>query len=214
MPAVEEEEEFEGGGGAFGGAAAIVVEVIGPLLQAFALALIPALANRKWEQDKKNLEAAILQRLNQPDVLRQMADVMIDEFAASLYGNVTVEITTEDNLATTGQTESGFPIMTSTSYYESSRLIDVTVSDKEVKSVTEKRGSRNLPGQAITVHTVTETYSFALPELEGKFIRARLKERIAELDREMARMPSVGDTFSMRLARDQLVMRLRLYPAD
>jgi hypothetical protein len=211
----EEAEEFEaGGGGAFGGVAAVIVEVIGPMLHALAWALIPALANKLWEQDKKKLEAEILQRLNQPDTLRRIADYQIDEPGLALYGNVTVEIVTEDALQTVGTTESGFPIMNAVSYYASSRLIDVKTSKRDVKSSTEKRGSRNLPGQSTTVHTVTQTYSFALPQLENKFVRARLKERIAEVDREMARSPAQADNFSLQLMRGQLAMRLRLYQSD
>jgi hypothetical protein len=211
----DEAEEFEGdGGGTLGGVGAVVVEVIGPLLQAFAWALVPALANQLWEQDKKKLEAAILERLNQPESLRRIADYQIDQPGLTLYANVTVEIVTEDAIQTVGTTQQGFPILNATSYYASSRLIDVKTSESTVNTSKETLSSRNLPGQSTTVHTVTETYSFALPELENRFVRARLKERIAELDQEMAKLPSQGDRFSLQLARDQLAMRLELYQSD
>jgi hypothetical protein len=217
LTAAEEAEEgggeFEGGGGLIG-VGAVVVEVIGPMLQALAWALIPALSNKLWEQDKKKLEAEVLQRLNQPDTLRRTADYQIDQPGLALYGNVTVEITTEDALQTVGTTESGFPIMNAVSYYSSSRLIDVRTSDREVKHSTETRSHRNLPGQSTTMHIVTQTYSFVLPQLENKFIRARLKERIAELDREMSKSASQLDNFSLELMRDELRMRLRLHQYD
>lgn len=212
----EEGEEFveSGGGGLSGGAAAVVVEVIGPMLQAFAWALIPALSDKQWEQDKEKLEAEVLKRLNQPDTLRHIADYQIDQPGFALYGNVTVEITTEDAIQTMGTTESGFPIMNAVSYYSSSRLIDVRTSDRDVKHSTETRGSRNLPGQSTTVHTVSQTYSFALPQLENKYIRGRLQERIADLDRQMAKSVSKLDNFSLELMRHELLMRLRLHQSD
>jgi Domain of unknown function (DUF4157) len=211
----EEAEEIEaGGGGGLGGLAAVAVEVIGPMLHALAWALIPALTNQLWERDKKTLEAEILQRLNQPNSLRRIADHQIDELGVPLYGNVTVEIVTEDAIQTLGTTDSGFPIMNAVSYYASSRLIDVNTSNRDLKNSTEKTGSRNLPGQSTTVHTVTQTYSFALPQLENKVLRARLKERIAELDREMARLSLGASNSSLQLLRDELNLRLQLYRSD
>src|SRR5262249_40816580 len=98
-------------------------------------------------------------------------------------------------------------------YYASSRLIDVKTSDKEIKNSTERIEHRNLPGQSTSIHIVAETYSFALPRLANRFIRGRLTERIATLDREMAKSVSQAD-FSLQLLRDQLVMQLRLHPSD
>jgi hypothetical protein len=212
----EEAEEFEAGGGAFGGAAAVIVEAIGPMLHATAWALIPALANELWKQDKKKLDAEILGRLNQPGTLRRFADyqIDIDEPGLALYGNVTIEIVTEDALQTVGTTDTGFPVLNAVSYYVSSRLIDVKISNREVKSSSEQRGSRNVPGQSTTVHTVTQTDSFVVPRLDNKSVRARLNERIAEVDREMAKSPSQADNFSLQLMRDQLAMWLRLYQSD
>jgi hypothetical protein len=210
----EEAEEFGGGGGgSLSGLGEIVVEVIGPMLQAFAWALVPALSNKLWEQDKKKLEAEILQRLNSPDSLRRLADEQLDQPGLTQYGNITVEIVTEDAFQAL-PSASDIPVLNETSYYASSRLIDVQISNKDIKRTTEHLSSRNMPGQSTTVHTVTETYSVAIPQLENRLIRARLQEIIAELDREMARSFSQADNFSLRLMRDELAMRLSLYQSD
>ena len=207
-------DEFEGiGGGRLSGLAGVVVEVIGPMLEAFAWELVPALSNQLWEQHRKELEAEILQKLNSPDSLRRIADYQIDQVGLPLYGNVTVEIVTEDAIMSTSGI-GDIPTIRSTSYYESSKLIDVQTSDKYIKRTTEKRGSRYRPGLSVTVHRVTETYSVAIPQLENRLIRARLNERIAALDREMDRSVSQGDNFSLQLLRDQLAMRLHLYQSD
>jgi hypothetical protein len=99
--------------------------------------------------------------------------------------------------------------------YHSSILLDVEISSSAQTEHREIPLAKWTDQGVNAFGLITNTQAVLLPR-DAALVRDTLKARIAEIDRQIAHAPSVGDTFSLQLYRTELQQKLSLFgaPAD
>jgi Domain of unknown function (DUF4157) len=134
-------------------------------------------------------------------------DAIVDRcinFEPEVYANITVGT----YMKYIFYTSLGVP--ETTEEYMGSMLLSVEFSNSDKKGHTEVVLGNWVTDAAYMVKLETNTQSILLP-LDSALVRSRLASRIAIIDQQIAQAPSVGDTFSLQLMRDDLHRKLALF---